>query len=125
VIAHPFDSDEEAVSSLFLKENESAIPVTLRVDQYTAKLANTGKIDAKLERLAIDIARKSKNHLLGEDKSRTALAAACIYLAATLLGVNLIRIDLPKMAGVTGVTIRSRCNDILTGFKLTIRVKPM
>jgi transcription initiation factor TFIIB len=107
---------------LFLEENESAIPVTLGVDQYTAKLANTGKIDATVERLAIDIARKSKNHLLGEC---TALAAACIYLAATLLGVNLLRIDLPKMAGLTEVTIRSRCNDILTGFKLTIRVQPM
>jgi transcription initiation factor TFIIB len=29
------------------------------------------------------------------------------------------------LAGVTEVTIRNRCKDILTSFKLTIKVKPL
>jgi transcription initiation factor TFIIB len=53
------------------------------------------------------------------------MAAAYIYLAAILLDVNLLQIDLPNMAGVTEVMIRNRCYDILIGFKLTIKVQPL
>src|SRR5919107_294304 len=37
------------------------IPVALAIDQYISKLANTAKIDTKVERLAIDIAHKTKD----------------------------------------------------------------
>ena len=107
------------------EENESVIPVRLTIDQYTAKLANMAKIGAEAERLAIEIAHKSNNHLLVHSKSPNALAAAYIYIAAILLGVNVLRIDLSNLAGLTEVTIRNICKDILTSFKLTIKVKPM
>jgi transcription initiation factor TFIIB len=93
------------------------------IDQIITKLARIARLDAKLERLAIEIAHQSNDHSLG--KSPTGLAAAYTYLAAILLGVNLLQIDLPNMAGVTEVTVRNRCNDILTGFKLTIKVQPL
>ena len=108
-----------------LEENESGIPVTLGIDQYTAKLANTAKIDAEVGRLAIEIAQKSNNHLLADGRSPNGLAAAYLYIAAILLGVNLLKIDLSNLAGLTEVAIRNRCKDILTSFKLTIKVKPM
>lgn len=88
------------------------------IDQIVTKLAGIARLDAKLERLAIEIAHKSNNHILA--KSPNGLAAAYMYLAAILLGVNLLQI-----AGVSEVTVRSRCNDILTGFKLTIKVQPV
>src|SRR3954452_7939323 len=100
------------------------IPVTLAIDQYIAKLANMAKIDTKVERLAIDIAHKTDDRLLADGKAPSGLAAAYIYLAAVLLGVNLLQMDVSSLAGVTEVTIRNRCKDILTGFKLTITVKP-
>ena len=103
------------------EENESVIPVRLAIDQYTAKLANMAKIRAEAERLAIEIAHKSNNHLLVHSKSPNAY----IYIAAILLGVNVLRIDLSNLAGLTEVTIRNICKDILTSFKLTIKVKPM
>lgn len=93
------------------------------IDQIVTKLAGIARLDAKLERLAIEIGHKSNNHILA--KSPNGLAAAYMYLAAILLGVNLSQIDLPNMAGVTEVTVRSRCNDILIGFKLTIKVQPL
>ncbi|HYY66560.1 MAG TPA: TFIIB-type zinc ribbon-containing protein [Nitrososphaeraceae archaeon] len=99
------------------------IPVTLAIDQYISKLANVAKIDTKVERLAIDIAHKTDDHLLADGKAPNGLAAAYIYLAAVLLGVNLLQIDVSNLAGVTEVTIRNRCKDILTSFKLTLRVK--
>ena len=100
------------------------IPVTLAIDQYIAKLANMAKIDTKVERLAIDIAHKTDDRLLADGKAPSGLAAAYIYLAAVLLGVNLLQIDVSSLAGITEVTIRNRCKDILTSFKLTITVKP-
>jgi transcription initiation factor TFIIB len=83
------------------------------------------RIEAKVERLAIDIAHKSNSHLLADGKSPNGLAAAYIYLAAVLLDVNLLQIDLSSLAGVTEVTIRNRCKDILTSFRLSIKVKPL
>lgn len=101
------------------------IPVTLAIDHYIAKLANMSRIDSKVERLAIEIAHKSNSHLLADGKSPNGIAAAYIYLAAILLGVNLLQIDLSSLAGVTEVTIRNRCKDILTNFRVTITVRPM
>ena len=99
------------------------IPVRLAIDQYIAKLANTAKIDTKVERLAIDIAHKTDDRLLADGKAPNGLAPAYIYLAAVLLGVNLLQIDVSSLAGITEVTIRNRCKDILTSFKLTITIK--
>jgi transcription initiation factor TFIIB len=101
------------------------IPLTLAIDRYIAKLANIAKIDARVQKLAIEIAHHSNNHLLADGKSPNGLAAAYIYLAATLLGFNLLQIDLSNLAGVTEVTIRNRCKDILTSFRITIKVKPV
>jgi transcription initiation factor TFIIB len=100
------------------------IPITLAIDQYIAKLANTAKIDTKVERLAIDIAHKTKDSLLGDGKAPNGLAAAYIYLAAVLLGFNLLQMDISSLAGITEVTIRNRCKDILTSFKIIVNVKP-
>jgi transcription initiation factor TFIIB len=98
--------------------------VILAIDQYIAKLANMAKIDTKVERLAIDLAHNTDDHLLADGKAPNGLAAAYIYLAAVLLGVNLLQIDVSSLAGVTEVTIRNRCKDILTSFKVIISVKP-
>src|SRR5438105_11586384 len=100
------------------------IPVMLAIDQYIAKLANMAKIDTKVERLAIDLAHKTDDNLLADGKAPNDIAAAYIYLDAVLLGVNLLQMDVSSLAGVTEVTIRNRCKDILTSFKLKISVKP-
>ena len=55
------------------------IPVRLAIDQYIAKLANTAKIDTKVERLAIDIAHKTDDSLLADGKAPNGLDSS-IYL---------------------------------------------
>jgi transcription initiation factor TFIIB len=99
------------------------IPVTLAIDQYIAKLTNMAKIDTKVERLAIDLAHKTNNNLIADGKAPNGLAAAYIYLAALLLGINLLQMDISTLAGVTEVTIRNRCKDILSNFKLKVKIK--
>ncbi|SRR6266545_1907293 len=103
----------------------SSAPLTPAIDQYIAKLVNIAKINTKVERLAIDIAHKTNNHLLADGKSPNGLAAAYIYLAAVLLGIHILQVDISNLAGITEVTIRNRCKDILTNFKLVIIVEPL
>jgi transcription initiation factor TFIIB len=81
------------------------------------------KIDTKVERLAIDIAHKTNDHLLADGKAPNGLAAAYIYVASILLDVNILQRDVSSLSGVTEVTIRNRCKDILTSFKMTVTVR--
>ena len=87
---------------------------TISISQYISKLANLSNFDTKIERLALDIAKKTENHLLSDGKSPNGLAAAYLYLSSILLGMNILQMDISKLAGVTEVTIRNRCKDILT-----------
>jgi transcription initiation factor TFIIB len=100
------------------------IPMSLSIDQYIAKLTNMAKIDTKVERLAIDLAHKTNTNLIADGKAPNGLAAAYIYLAALLLGINLLQMDISTLAGVTEVTIRNRCKDILSSYKIRVIVKP-
>lgn len=100
------------------------VSVTLAIDQYISKLTNVAKIDTRIERLAIDIAHKTNSNLIADGKAPNGLAAAYIYLAALLLGINLLQMDISSLAGVTEVTIRNRCKDILSNFKLKVTVRP-
>ena len=50
--------------------------------------------------------------------------SAYIYMAATLLGSNLSQVEISEIAGITEVTIRNRCKDILCNFKIAIKLKP-
>jgi transcription initiation factor TFIIB len=101
-----------------------ALSVTLAIDHYISKLANMAKIDTKVERLAIDIAHKTDDHLLADGKAPNGLAAAYIYIASIFLSVNILQRDVSSLSGVTEVTIRNRCKDILTGFRFVVTVRP-
>jgi transcription initiation factor TFIIB len=98
-------------------------PVAMAIDHYISKLSNMAKIDTKVERLAIDIAHKTDDHMLADGKAPNGLAAAYIYIASILLGINILQRDVSSLSGVTEVTIRNRCKDILTNFKLTVTVR--
>jgi len=97
----------------------------LSIDHYISKLANMAKIDVKVEKLAVDIAHKTEDHVLADGKAPNGLAAAYIYIASILLGVNVLQRDVSGLSNVTEVTIRNRCKDILTNFKLRIALKPV
>ncbi|MFQ5920775.1 MAG: transcription initiation factor IIB family protein [Nitrososphaerales archaeon] len=95
----------------------------LSIDRYIAKLANMAKIDTKVEKLAIDIAHKTEDHALADGKAPNGLAAAYIYIASLFLGVNVLQRDISSLSNVTEVTIRNRCKDILTNFRMRITLK--
>ena len=88
-----------------------------------ANLVKSKRIDSRVGRLATEIAHKSNNHLLVDGKSPNGLAAAYLYFAAILLGT--VNVPLSSLSGITDFEIRSRCKDLLTSFKISIRVKPL
>lgn len=101
----------------------NSISQTLSIDHYIAKLINLAKLDTRIERLAIDLAHKTSRNLLIDGKSPNGIAAAYIYLSSVLLGMNILQIDVSGLAGVTEVTIRNRCKEILCSSKIIITVK--
>ncbi len=117
-------TESQAFSTQGLPQQQFQVPaVAVAIDHYISKLANMAKIDTKVERLAIDIAHRTNDHLLADGKAPNGLAAAYIYVASILLGVNILQRDVSSLSGVTEVTIRNRCKDLLNSFKILVTVR--
>ena len=94
------------------------------MDKYISKIANTTQTEVRVERLALEIAEKTKDSNIADGKAPNGIAAAYLYVASVLLGQNVLQRDVSSIAGVTEVTIRNRCKEILTSYKLKITLRP-
>ena len=94
------------------------------MDKYISKIANMTKTDTRVERLSLEIAEKTKDSNLADGKAPNGIAAAYLYIASILLGQNIIQRDVSSVSGVTEVTIRNRCKEILSAFKLKVTLRP-
>ena len=94
------------------------------MDKYISKIANLTKTDVRVERLALEIAEKTKNSNLADGKAPNGIASAYLYVASVLLGQSVLQRDVSSIAGVTEVTIRNRCKEILTNYRLKITLRP-
>ncbi|MGQ0638567.1 MAG: transcription initiation factor IIB [Nitrososphaerota archaeon] len=102
--------------------SKTAPVVTL--DKYISKIANLAKLEVRVERLAAEIAEKTQDHNLADGKAPNGLAAAYLYIASILLGQSMLQRDVSSIAGITEVTIRNRCKEILTAYKMRITLRP-
>jgi len=96
----------------------------ITMDKYISKIDNLTKTDVRVERLALEIAEKTKNSNLADGKAPNGIASAYLYVASVLLGQSVLQRDVSNIAGVTEVTIRNRCKEILTNYKLKITLRP-
>jgi transcription initiation factor TFIIB len=103
--------------------SKTAPVVTL--EKYISKIANLAKLEVRVERLAAEIAEKTDDHNLADGKAPNGLAAAYLYIASTLLGQSILQRDVSSVAGITEVTIRNRCKEILTAYKIKITLRPV
>ena len=94
------------------------------IDKYISKIANLTKTDVRVERLALEIAEKTKNNSIADGKAPNGIAAAYLYVASVLLGQSVLQRDVSSIAGVTEVTIRNRCKEILTSYQLRVTLRP-
>lgn len=95
------------------------------MDKYISKIANLTKTDVRVQRLALEIADKTKNNNIADGKAPNGIAAAYLYVASVLLGQNVLQRDVSTIAGVTEVTIRNRCKEILTSYRLRVTLRPI
>ncbi|HVZ62885.1 MAG TPA: TFIIB-type zinc ribbon-containing protein [Candidatus Nitrosotalea sp.] len=101
--------------------SKTAPVVTL--EKYISKIANLAKLEVRVERLAAEIAEKTSDHSLADGKAPNGLAAAYLYIASTLLGQSILQRDVSSVAGITEVTIRNRCKEILTAYKIKVTLR--
>jgi len=94
------------------------------MNKYISKIANMTQTEVRVERLALEIAEKTKDSSISDGKAPNGIAAAYLYVASVLLGQNVLQRDVSSVAGVTEVTIRNRCKEILTCYKLKITLRP-
>ncbi|MCS7141028.1 MAG: hypothetical protein NZ888_02445 [Candidatus Nitrosocaldus sp.] len=98
----------------------------LTLDRYISKLSNISKVDTRVEKLAIDIARKVEcedRSVMIDGKAPNGLAAAYIYMAAMLLGIRMLQHDISNVSRVTEVTVRNRCREILSNYRIRLLLK--
>lgn len=109
---------------MLVMELGSKTAPTVTLEKYISKIANLAKLEVRVERLAAEIAEKTEDHSLADGKAPNGLAAAYLYIASTLLGQSILQRDVSSVAGITEVTIRNRCKEILTAYKIKIVLKP-
>ncbi len=109
--------------TMVMELGNSTAPV-VTMDKYISKIANLTGTDVRVERLALEISEKTKDRNLADGKAPNGIAAAYLYVASILLGQNVLQRDVSSVAGVTEVTIRNRCKEILTCYKLKVTLRP-
>ncbi len=109
--------------NMVMEMGASSAPV-VTMDKYISKIANLSKTEVRVERLALEIADKIKDSSIADGKAPNGIAAAYLYVASILLGQNVLQRDISSIAGVTEVTIRNRCKEILTSYRLKITLRP-
>ncbi len=109
--------------TMVMELGNSTAPV-VTMDKYISKIANLTGTEVRVERLALEIYEKTKGRNLADGKAPNGIAAAYLYVASILLGQNVLQRDVSSVAGVTEVTIRNRCKEILTTYKLKVTLRP-
>jgi transcription initiation factor TFIIB len=109
---------------MLVMEDGTVTTPTVTMDKYISKIANMTNTDTRVERLSLEIADKTKDRNLADGKAPNGIAAAYLYIASILLGQSVLQRDVSTVSGVTEVTIRNRCKEILTSFKLNIALRP-
>jgi len=109
--------------TMVMEMGQLTVPV-VTMDKYISKIANMTQTEVRVERLALEIAEKTKDSNISDGKTPNGIAAAYLYVASVLLGQNVLQRDVSSIAGVTEVTIRNRCKEILTSYKLKITLRP-
>ena len=96
-----------------------------RLLNYVTKLSNILNLSIRVERLALDLARKVEDSDIALGKNPAGLAAACVHIAATLFDEPISSEDIAAELGVTPLTVRNRTKEILRAYDVVIYVKAL
>jgi transcription initiation factor TFIIB len=80
------------------------------------KVANKANLNEKIVRQAVNIMKDLNNREISAGKNPMVLAATVLYLSCFKSGQNITQDDISHAAGITGVTLRNRLNDLNNKF---------
>jgi transcription initiation factor TFIIB len=106
-----------------IKSTSSTFDHVIPLDKYIAKIANRARVDWRVQKQALEIARQTDDNILLSGKDPVGIAAAYLYISACLCGYHMYLADIANFSQVTEITIRTRCKEILSSFNLEVRVK--
>jgi len=108
---------------LLIESNNEGGQHVNNIERYITKIVNTAKLDPKIAKIAIELAKKTSNPTLTNGKDPSGLASAYIYIAATWLDNNIHQRDIALLSNVTEVTIRNRCREIIENYNIKLVLK--
>lgn len=106
-----------------IKSTPSTFDHVIPLDKYIAKIANRARVDWRVQKQALEIARQTEDNILLSGKDPVGIAAAYLYISACLCGYHIYLADIANFSQVTEITIRTRCKEILSSFNLEVRVR--
>lgn len=127
-VARAVGAERQAIAKyyrLVLKEVEQGYVPPPSVNKYISKLVNLGKLDPRVERLALMISSKTNDTRISSGKAPAGLAAAYVYISSVLLGTRVPQREIAEVADVTEVTVRNRCREILDGYVIKQKLNPI
>ena len=80
------------------------------------KVANKANLNENIVRQAVSIMKDLNNREISAGKNPMVLAATVLYLSCFKSGQNITQDDISHAAGITGVTLRNRLNDLNNKF---------
>jgi len=103
---------------------ETSPSTSVTMDRRISQIANITKTDPRVERLALKISERTRGGGFAGGKTPQGIAAAYLYVASILRGQSVLQRDMSTVAQVTEVTIRARCKDLLTSYRLSVTLAP-
>lgn len=92
------------------------------ITNHISKLSNNLGIPPKVQRLATELGRKVSAASISGGRAPSGLAAAYVYIAATLLNEHLPQREIAEKAGITEVTIRKRCRELFDTYDVVVKL---
>ncbi|VVC02904.1 Transcription initiation factor IIB [Candidatus Burarchaeum australiense] len=102
---------------LIAREMNLKLPLT-DPSQYIPRLCSSLKLSGRVQERAIEMTHKAINGSLISGRGPSGVAAAAVYIAASLEGERRTQKEVSDVAGVTEVTIRNRYRELKKALNL-------
>ncbi len=96
--------------------------VPTKPEEYVPRFASALKLTGEIQSKAIDILKEAADKELVSGRGPTGVAAAAIYIAATMANERRTQREVAEVAGVTEVTIRNRYKELVEELGLDIKI---
>jgi len=87
---------------------------------YISKLSNNLNVAPRVQRLATELGKKVSAASISGGRAPSGLAAAFVYIAATLLNEHIPQREIAEKANITEVTIRKRCRELFENYDISV-----